>query len=66
MLPLRGYIGPWQPAHQNRLSSGRCAVAAMQSPAQAACAIGLAKMTASGLISAVSVSSCQSGSTSVM
>src|SRR5436305_167195 len=65
-LPFIGYIGPWQPAHQKVASSGRRAVAAMQSPAHAACATGLEKTTASGLMSAVSVSSCHRGSTSVI
>src|SRR3546814_3501756 len=56
MFPFKGYIPPWQPAHQNSWSSGRFTVPAMQSPAQAALASGLAKMIASGLISAASES----------
>src|SRR3546814_8279851 len=50
ILPLSGYIEPWQPAHQKSWSSGRLAVAATQSPAPAALAIGFAKTTASGLM----------------
>src|SRR3546814_19958790 len=61
ILPLSGYLEPWQPAHQKSWSSGRLAVAATQSPAQAALALGFAKTAASGLMRAASASSCQRG-----
>ena len=63
--PLRGYIEPLQPAHQNIWSIGSFAVEATQSAAQAAAASGLAKSATSGLRIEVSAESCQSGSSSV-
>src|SRR3546814_7057172 len=58
-------IEPRQPAHQKSGSSGSFRVAAPQSAAQAVCAMGLANNATSGLMSAVSASSCHSGSISV-
>src|SRR3546814_4645288 len=64
MFPFIGYIDPRQPAHQKIGSSGSFRVAAPQSAEQAVCAMGLANNATSGLMSAVSASSCHSGSRS--
>src|SRR5690606_13334741 len=46
--PLKGYIDPCDPAHQNSASTDVFAALATASAAHAPCAMGLAKMTASG------------------
>ena len=66
ILPFIGNIEPLQPEHQNIGSIGSFALAATQSAAQAATAIGLLNSATSGLMSVVSTSSFQSGSISVI